>query len=97
MKFARRFRAELLEQGFPQHWVDSAVPYGQLKKVINKICLELKEYGLDIASFAQVLPVPDGEAKSATCGIRKSSYDGAVTFQYDFAGMSAIELFLMLD
>jgi E3 ubiquitin-protein ligase BAH len=86
MKFARRFRAELLEQGFPQHWVDSAVPYSQLKKVINKICLELNEYGLDIASLARVAPMPDREPQSAGDDVRRGSWDGAVTFQYGFAG-----------
>jgi E3 ubiquitin-protein ligase BAH len=86
MKFARRFKAELIEQGFPQHWVDSAVPYSQLKKVINKICRELNEYGLDIASFANVAPVSGSVSQTTGDATRKGSWDGAVTFQYDFAG-----------
>ena len=84
MKFGHRFREELLEQGFPQHWVDSAVPYAQLKKVINKVCLELHEYGLDIASLAQMPPVLNETPRNSGGSIR--SWDGAVTFQYDFAG-----------
>ena len=89
MKFGRRFRIELLEQGFPQHWVDSAVPYAQLKKVINKVCLELQEYGLDIAALAQMPPVQDEAPQCSGGGIRRGSWDGAVTFQYDFAGTSS--------
>lgn len=86
MKFARRFKAELIEQGFPQHWVDSAVPYSQLKKVINKICRELNEYGIDIASFAQVAPAAGGVSQTTQDTARKGSWDGTVTFQYDLAG-----------
>jgi E3 ubiquitin-protein ligase BAH len=95
MKFGRRFREELLEQGFPQHWVDSAVPYAQLKKVINKVCLELNEYGLDIASLAQMPTVPDEAPQSPGASSRRGSWDGAITFQYDFAGMSSLIWFMM--
>lgn len=87
MKFARRFKLELLMQGFPQHWVDSAVPYSQLKKVINKVSSELNEYGLDIASFANATPVPANLPAGADNITRQTSWDGAVTFQYDFEGM----------
>ena len=90
MKFAHRFKDELLEQGFPQHWVDSAVPYSQLKKVINKICLELNEYGLDIATFVQLPPEPDEELHGDDGGDRRNNYDGAVTFQYNFEGTSSL-------
>ncbi|KIN00964.1 hypothetical protein OIDMADRAFT_162966 [Oidiodendron maius Zn] len=77
MKFGRRFRIELLEQGFPQHWVDSAVPYAQLKKVINKVCLELQEYGLDIAALAQMPPVQDEAPQCSGGSIRRGSWDGS--------------------
>lgn len=89
MKFGHRFKTELLEQGFPQHWVDSAVPYSQLKKVINKICLELKEYDLDIAAFAQLHTVPDEGSQHVGGTVCRSSSDGAVTFQYNFGGRSS--------
>jgi E3 ubiquitin-protein ligase BAH len=86
MKFARQFRAELIEQGFPQHWVESAVPYGQLKKVIKKVTLELKELGLDITAFAQLAPEGGQESQNIGGSDRRGSGDGAVTFQYDFDG-----------
>ena len=90
MKFGRRFKAELLEQGFPQHWVESAIPYSQLKKVINKICLELKEYGLDIATFVKLPTEPDQKSQAAGVVVRKDDGDGAVTFQYDLGGTSSL-------
>ncbi|PSS09205.1 hypothetical protein M430DRAFT_61553 [Amorphotheca resinae ATCC 22711] len=86
MKFARQFRAELIEQGFPQHWVESAVPYGQLKKVIKKVTLELKELGLDITAFAQLAPECGQESQNIGGSDRRGSGSGAVTFQYDFDG-----------
>lgn len=95
MKFAHRYKAELLEQGFPKHWVDSAVPYGELKKVIKKICRELKEYGLDIASFVQLPPEPDKESQSFEGAVRRNS-NGAITFQYNIGGMLSFYLFPML-
>lgn len=33
--------------GFPQHWVDQAIPYGQLKKCLKKVQRELQDLGLD--------------------------------------------------
>lgn len=88
MKFGRQFKTVLLEQGFPQQWVDDAVPYSQLKKVINKLCNELNGYGLDIASLAQAQPMPSDDIRSSGDAARRGSSDGTVTFQYNLAGES---------
>lgn len=40
--------------GFPQKWVDSAVPYGQLKKCLKKVTNELHELGLDKDTLTQL-------------------------------------------
>ena len=40
--------------GFPQKWVESAIPYGQLKKCIKKVTNELQELGLDKDMLAQL-------------------------------------------
>lgn len=40
--------------GFPQKWVDSAIPYGQLKKCLKKVINELRELGLDKDTLAQL-------------------------------------------
>jgi hypothetical protein len=37
MKFAREFREALANEGFPAHWVQHAVPYGELKKCLKKV------------------------------------------------------------
>ncbi|KAI1135411.1 SPX domain-containing protein [Hypoxylon sp. FL0543] len=47
MKFAQEFRKALKQEGFPEKWVNNAVPYGQLKKCIKKVTNELRELGLD--------------------------------------------------
>ncbi|KAG9229741.1 RING-14 protein [Amylocarpus encephaloides] len=55
MKFAHEFQAALIREGFPSHWVQSAVPYSQLKKVIKKVTMELKNLGLDSTTLAQLV------------------------------------------
>jgi E3 ubiquitin-protein ligase BAH len=52
MKFAHEFQAALLQEGFPPHWVESAVPYGPLKKVIKKVRRELEQIGFNPAELA---------------------------------------------
>ncbi|KAI1478597.1 hypothetical protein K445DRAFT_25602 [Daldinia sp. EC12] len=54
MKFAQEFRKALQREGFPEKWVHSAVPYGQLKKCLKKVTNELKELGLDKDTLAQL-------------------------------------------
>ncbi|KAI1462961.1 SPX domain-containing protein [Daldinia caldariorum] len=54
MKFAQEFRKALQREGFPEKWVNSAVPYGQLKKCLKKVTNELKELGLDKDTLAQL-------------------------------------------
>ena len=53
MKFAHEFKEALIQEGFPPHWVESAIPYGQLKKCIKKVERELRSIGLDSATLAQ--------------------------------------------
>ncbi|KAI1105386.1 SPX domain-containing protein [Jackrogersella minutella] len=54
MKFAQEFRKSLQREGFPEKWVNSAVPYGQLKKCLKKVTNELQELGLDKDTLAQL-------------------------------------------
>ncbi|KAI5857289.1 SPX domain-containing protein [Durotheca rogersii] len=54
MKFAQEFRKSLQRGGFPQKWVDSAVPYRQLKKCLKKVTQELCELGLDKDTVARL-------------------------------------------
>ncbi|KAI1385289.1 SPX domain-containing protein [Hypoxylon trugodes] len=75
MKFAQEFRKSLQHEGFPPKWVDSAVPYGQLKKCIKKVTNELQELGLDKDTLAQLTA--------------KQKDPSAVAFHYHLDGKAA--------
>lgn len=47
MKFGREYASALASEGFPQHWLDSAIEYKHLKKCIKKVQRELLSIGLD--------------------------------------------------
>jgi E3 ubiquitin-protein ligase BAH len=81
MKFAHEFQAALVRENFPPHWVESAVPYGQLKKIIKKVTTELQELGLDSSTLSQLVSEVDSNSQQP---IGKES---GVAFQYDFNGM----------
>ena len=78
MKFAHEFKAALIKEGFPTHWVESAVPYGQLKKCIKKVESELQSIGLDPATLAQLIPSTNEDVSRRGSG---------VAFEYDFDSM----------
>jgi E3 ubiquitin-protein ligase BAH len=80
MKFAHEFQAALLREGFPPHWVDSAVPYGQLKKIIKKVTRELQDLGLDSSTLSQLVSEVDSSSQPI-------GNESSVAFQYDFNGM----------
>jgi len=84
MKFSHAFSQALLEEGFPQEWVSSAVPYAQLKKVIKKIAIELTSLGLDPATLAQLMHTELDILKT-----RRGSGDGLVGFKYDLGNDDA--------
>lgn len=43
------------QAGYPQRWVDSAIPYAQLKKCLRKVRRELAGLGLDPEIIRQLL------------------------------------------
>jgi hypothetical protein len=55
MKFGHSYSQHLLQDGFPAHWVESAISYRQLKKCIKRVEQELQGIGLDAASLALLL------------------------------------------
>ncbi|KAF2623388.1 RING-14 protein-like protein [Macroventuria anomochaeta] len=55
MKFGHVFKQCLRNEGFPPEWVDSAISYSQLKKVINRLTDELRQVGLDPATLSKLL------------------------------------------
>lgn len=65
MKFAQEFRRTLHSEGFPQKWVDSAIPYGQLKKCLKKVTRELVDLGLDRNTLASLAIHPHAHPADA--------------------------------
>ncbi|KAH9904602.1 SPX domain-containing protein [Xylariomycetidae sp. FL2044] len=81
MKFAQEFKKSLQREGFPQRWVDSAIPYGQLKKCLKKVCTELESLGLDKDTLAQLAAShPD---PATVCALRD------LAFEYHLDGKTA--------
>ncbi|KAL3426180.1 hypothetical protein PVAG01_02971 [Phlyctema vagabunda] len=84
MKFAHEFKDALVREGFPTRWVESAVPYGQLKKCIKKVESELRSLGLDSATLAQLMPPTT--TTTTTYKPNNPAGESPVAFQYDFDG-----------
>lgn len=82
MKFAQEFRRVLHSEGFPQKWVDSAIPYGQLKKCLKKVTRELVDLGLDRDTLAHLTPAQHARPHD-TLVIADKSDPG---FRYRLAG-----------
>lgn len=88
MKFGQEFKQILQKEGFPQHWIDSAVPYRSLKKCIKKVEKELKGLGLDAHTMRVMTPTsanssPDPQISPK----RRENGDVPVAFKYNFGGM----------
>lgn len=54
MKFAHELKEALSREDYPPHWVQSAIPYGQLKKVLKRVARELNDIGLDPETLRQL-------------------------------------------
>lgn len=55
MKFGHSFKEALQGETYPQHWVDKAIPYGQLKKLLGKVREELTRNGYDPDTLHRLL------------------------------------------
>jgi E3 ubiquitin-protein ligase BAH len=87
MKFAHELKEALRREGFPPHWVESAIPYGLLKKSIKKVEAELRSFGLDAETLRRLVPLSSG---SDIPNASRGSGDAAVAFQYQFGGKADI-------
>lgn len=85
MKFSHEFKEALHREGFPEHWVNSAIPYGQLKKLINKVVGELNRLGLDPQTLSGLITA-GGEDNQT----RRGSGDAPIAFQYNFSGRKCL-------
>jgi E3 ubiquitin-protein ligase BAH len=91
MKYAREFKGHLLTEGFPPHWVDSAISYGQLKKCIKRVQHELAALGLDAETLQRLLQTV--EENQATAAEQEPASSEETTspgtekpFEYRFSG-----------
>jgi len=75
MKFAHEYETALISEGFPTHWVKSAIAYRQLKKCIKKVELELSDIGLDASTLRQLWQPTNHPCNSGR------------PFQYKFEGL----------
>jgi hypothetical protein len=87
MKFAHNFKETLQREGFPTYWVESAIPYSQLKKCIKKVEGELRSVGLDSETLAHLVPLSLGVEIQQVC---RGSGDAPAAFKYKFVGMIKI-------
>jgi hypothetical protein len=87
MKFVHNFKEALRREGFPSYWVESAIPYSQLKKCIKKVEGELRSIGLDSETLGHLVPFgPDPEVQQ----VCRDSGDMPAGFTYKFAGIARI-------
>ena len=89
MKFAHQLKEILQQEGFPPHWVESAIPYGQLKKCIKKVEGELKSFGLEAETLRRLLPSchPSEVQKHL-----RTDIDTPIVFQYQFPSKFRVHL-----
>jgi E3 ubiquitin-protein ligase BAH len=87
MKFGQEFQAALAGEEFPQHWLDSAIEYKQLKKCIKKVQRELASIGLDaptIEKLAQWLERPDEQRADGDKSKDRANAAGSDTAPEEF-------------
>ncbi len=61
MKFGHQFEDALQSDAYPKHWVDTAVPYAKLKKVLATVRQELIKKGYDPATLRYLLENREAE------------------------------------
>ncbi|KAH8891684.1 hypothetical protein GQ53DRAFT_648376 [Thozetella sp. PMI_491] len=68
MKFGHQFEEALQHDAYPSYWVDSAVPYGKLKKILAKVRQELAGRGYDPATLRHLLESHEAEYRLDSAG-----------------------------
>jgi len=61
MKFGHAFKNALEGESYPQHWVERAIPYRQLKKILGKVREELVRKGYDPDTLHKLLEAREAE------------------------------------
>lgn len=66
MKFGHAFQEALAADSYPPHWVEKAVPYRQLKKILGKVREELIRNGYGPDTLPQLLAEHNAEYRLET-------------------------------
>lgn len=66
MKFGHAFQEALAADRYPQHWVEKAIPYRQLKKILSKVREELIKKGYAPDMIHQLLADHNAEYRLET-------------------------------
>lgn len=66
MKFGHAFQEALAAASYPEHWVEKAIPYRQLKKLLGKVREELIKNGYDPDTLHQLLAEHNAEYRLET-------------------------------
>ncbi|KAK3904786.1 SPX domain-containing protein [Staphylotrichum tortipilum] len=66
MKFGHAFQEALAAESYPRHWVEKAIPYRQLKKLLGKVREELIKTGYDPDTIHQLLADHNAEYRLET-------------------------------
>ncbi|KAL1844134.1 hypothetical protein VTJ49DRAFT_4986 [Mycothermus thermophilus] len=66
MKFGHAFQEALAANSYPAHWVEKAVPYRQLKKILGKVREELIKNGYSPDTLQQLLQQHNAEYRLET-------------------------------
>jgi len=66
MKFGHAFQEALAAESYPQHWVEKAIPYRQLKKILGKVREELIKKGYSPDTLHQLLADHNAEYRLET-------------------------------
>ncbi|KAK3322083.1 SPX domain-containing protein [Apodospora peruviana] len=66
MKFGHAFKDALERERYPPHWVDKAIPYRRLKKLLAKVREELIKNGYDPDTLHKLLAAHEAEYRLRT-------------------------------
>jgi len=66
MKFGHAFQEALAAESYPQHWVEKAIPYRQLKKILGNVREELIKKGYSPDTLHQLLADHNAEYRLET-------------------------------
>jgi hypothetical protein len=89
MKFGHEYKVALRDEGFPQEWVESAIDYKHLKKVIKMIHDELQELGLDAETLDRLRDLVKAQ-DDPPAAVRRSSLPSGEFYSASQPGLTTV-------